>query len=617
MGTAAVQVARMTGAEVSFHDADQLCFGIITGKANRHVKRQVFCTVGGEEQVDYVTTRLGVPRDHVFTPDEFSAPDIVARTNGRGVDVVFNSSSDGLAILFSKCLAEFGTFIDTSDRESRGQDRPAVQSRSNQTYIGVDLAQLTIHRPHMVGDVLQRVIALWKEGRIGPTAPAQEYSALHISEAFRDAQLSEHTGRLVLSMPAADEFPAEAVDDPLQFSGDRSYLFVGGLGGLGRVLSTWLAERGAGEVVFLSRSAGSSPEHVQFAQELATLGCEAKLVAGDVAKYEDVVKAVMAATRPLGGVLQASLVLRDASFSNMGYEDWVAASEPKVQGTWNLHNAILEKQPDTPLDFFLLFSSTAATGGWYGQANYHAGNTFVEAFANYRQQRGLAASVLNVGFIRDAGFVAENAAAAEAARSMGQWFNTETELLECIELLLKRPRGGQPEPEDRTANGLGPVQRHVQPSLLAMGMRSTTPVASSRMPWRKDRRMLAYRNFEAHQLKSSAAGGSGSSSNDKLTQFIRDSRSNISVLQSPETPVYLGTEMGKALFDLIMRGDEQVNVEAPLASIGLDSLVSLELKSWIRRWMGVEVATLEILNCATLHVLGAVVQGKLLEKHQS
>lgn len=563
-----------------------------------------------------MTTNFDVPRSHVFQSNEFCILDIMALTNGRGVDVAFSSSSGELATLYWRCLADFGTFIDISDRESAGQDRLAVRNKSNQTYIGIDLARLSVCRPQMVGNVLQRVLGLWKDGHIEPAATSKEYSALQVSEAFREVQLDQHMGKLVLSMPAADEFPAEPINDPLQLGGDKSFLFVGGLGGLGRVISTWLAERGAAEVVFLSRSAGSSPEHTRFAQELATLGCEAKLVVGDVARYEDVVRAVRTGKRPFGGVLQAALVLRDASFSKTEYKDWVAASEPKVQGTWNLHNAILEEQPDTPLDFFLLFSSTAATGGWYGQANYHAGNTFVEAFASYRQQMGLAASVLNVGFIRDAGFVSENAAAAEAARSMGQWFNSETELLDCIELLLGRPRGG-PALEDGATNGLGPVQRHVQPSLLAMGMRSTVPIASSRMPWRKDRRMLAYRNFEAHQLKSSAGGGSDSSSNDELAQFIRDSRSNISVLRSPETPIYLGTEMGKALLGLIMKGDEQVNVEAPLASIGLDSLVGLELKSWIRRWMGVEVATLEVLNCATLHGLGVVVQGKLLEKHQS
>jgi len=122
---------------------------------------------------------------------------------------------------------------------------------------------------------------------------------------------------------------------------DRAYLFVGGLGGLGRVVATWLAERGATEIVFLFRSTGSSPGHHRFVEELATVGCTTKLVRGDASKYDDVVRAIQAAVRPVGGVLHASLVLRDSNFLNMNWEDWLAASQPKIQGTWNLHNGKL------------------------------------------------------------------------------------------------------------------------------------------------------------------------------------------------------------------------------------------------------------------------------------
>ncbi|TEA21653.1 Highly reducing polyketide synthase gloL [Colletotrichum sidae] len=84
--------------------------------------------------------------------------------------------------------------------------------------------------------------------------------------------------------------------------------------------------------------------------------------------------------------------------------------------------------PTIPSTFFFPFSSIAATGGWWGQANYHAGNAFVESFAAYGRQLGLAASVLNVGFIGDAGYVADRPEPSESARATGQWFNTEVEL---------------------------------------------------------------------------------------------------------------------------------------------------------------------------------------------
>jgi len=66
-----------------------------------------------------------------------------------------------------------------------------------------------------------------------------------------------------------------------------------------------------------------------------------------------------------------------------------------------------------------------------------------------------------------------------------------------------------------------------------------------------------------------------------------------------------------------MRPDSEVNLEALLASTGLDSLVGLELKNWIRRWIGVELTSLEILNCANLQALGSVVRDKLVGKYQA
>ena len=591
---------------------------VITAKTNKY--NQIFCTVDSESKSHYLTSKFNIPTDHIFNyKDAGFLLGIMAGTQSRGVDVVLNSLSDEFLSSSWKCVAEFGTFIELGIRKSIGKGALAVEEvNSNRTYVAVDLLHLSLRRPKVAAAILQRAINFWREGNIQPIFAPTKHSATQIAELFREMQLGQPIGKVVVSIPDSNTFSPEPTYASLQLRADRSYLFVGGLGGLGRAIATWLAEKGATEIVFLSRSAGRSLEHNQFVKELATLGCTARLVAGNVASYPDVIQAIKASAKPVGGILQASLILRDSSFLNMKWEDWLAASQPKIQGTWNLHSALLEEQSDIPLDFFFLFSSTAATGGWYGQANYHAGNTFVESFAAYRHKLGLTASVLNVGFIKDAGFVAENTAAAEAARSMGQWFNSEAELLECIELMLMKSRS-EPTLQLHESNDHGRAQGLVQKSLLAMGMRATVPVTASscRIPWRKDRRMLAYRNFEAHELKASPVASSGSSSHDDLSRFIRESGSNLARLQATETAAYLGTEMGKALFEFIMRPDTEVNVEAPLASIGLDSLVGLELKSWIRRWMGVELSTLEILNCATLQVLGGLVQGKLVEKYQA
>lgn len=156
-----------------------------------------------------------------------------------------------------------------------------------------------------------RAMDFYEQGLITPVTPTTTFSALQISEPFRYMQKAQHIGKIVVSMPdKVEDLPQETVREELALNPDRAYLFVGGLGGLGRSIATWLTEKGARHIVFLSRSAGSIPQDDPFVMELSTLGCMATMVSGDVCNYDDVVRAIKAAGKPVAGVLQASMVLK-------------------------------------------------------------------------------------------------------------------------------------------------------------------------------------------------------------------------------------------------------------------------------------------------------------------
>lgn len=273
----------------------------------------------------------------------------------------------------------------------------------------------------------------------------------------------------------------------------------------------------------------------------------------------------------------------------------------------------MKNQSSKPLDFFFLFSSTAATGGWWGQANYHAGNTFLESFVSYRHRLGLAASALNIGFIGETGYVADRPEAADSARATGQWFNSESELLDCIELMLLRSTSASKSPEQGERSDV-----LVQKSVLAMGLRSTIPTTATtcRLPWRKDRRMLAHRNLETQAETASSDAGT-SSADSEVARFIREVSSNIVLLQSGETATFLATAIGKTLLKFVLRPESDLSLDKSLSALGIDSLVSLEVRAWVRRWMGVDLVTLEIMNCANLQALGVAVQKKMMEKYKA
>lgn len=95
------------------------------------------------------------------------------------------------------------------------------------------------------------------------------------------------------------------------FRSDATYLLVGGTGGIGRSVATWMAENGAESFVFLSRSA-ASPEHEPFLSELESYPqCRVQAMSGDVSILGDVERALALALekKPVAGVIQLSLVL--------------------------------------------------------------------------------------------------------------------------------------------------------------------------------------------------------------------------------------------------------------------------------------------------------------------
>lgn len=150
-----------------------------------------------------------------------------------------------------------------------------------------------------------------------------------------------------------------------KFHPDASYLLAGGLGGIGRSVSTWMVANGARHLIFLSRSGVSSDAARELVASLTAAGVRVEVLQCDIADEARLFSSLQdALTRmpPIRGVLQGAMVLRDQIFANMTYETFMSSLRPKVQGSWALHQATL----DQPLDFFVLLSSASAT--WYVQA---------------------------------------------------------------------------------------------------------------------------------------------------------------------------------------------------------------------------------------------------------
>lgn len=296
----------------------------------------------------------------------------------------------------------------------------------------------------------------------------------------------------------------------------------------------------------------------------------------------------------------------------MTFEQWQNATLPKVQGTWNLHNTLLEQEQ--PLDFFFLFSSISGLGGHWGQANYAAANTFLDAFVQYRHSLGLPASVLDIGVMEDVGYVSQNSKLLESLKGISQHTLHEQDLLDSVQLMIARssPQGERTASTTMTSSPL--TRAYVNKSQVSIGIRSTLPLSApnNRTVWKKDPRMAVYRNLES---ASSAAGGASSS--EGLRDYLRDCQKNPALLDLPDSTAFLAKETGTVLFGFMMRSEEDLDLSMPMSSLGVDSLVSIELRNWFRQKVGVEFTVLEIVNSASLNALGEQAAARLKEKFQA
>jgi NADPH:quinone reductase-like Zn-dependent oxidoreductase len=92
---------------------------------------------------------FGLAADHIFNSrDESFLDDVLAATNGRGVDLVLNSLSGELLHASWRCVAEFGIMVEIGKRDLIGHGKLALDTfEANRGYFGVDVAQLCADRP--------------------------------------------------------------------------------------------------------------------------------------------------------------------------------------------------------------------------------------------------------------------------------------------------------------------------------------------------------------------------------------------------------------------------------------------------------------------------------------
>lgn len=168
-----------------------------------------------------------------------------------------------------------------------------------------------------------------------------------------------------------------------------------------------MLSQGAKHLILASRSA-PKPEIAKQIETWNKEGHHIKAWSVDIGNFEQCREMVEKLNKnpefpPLRGIMHAAGVLSDAVIQNQSWEKFGLTYNAKVKGTWNLHD--LTK--DLLLEHFVLFSSIAALFGSPGQANHSASNCFEDSFGHFRYSLGLPATVVNWGNWGEVGVATE------------------------------------------------------------------------------------------------------------------------------------------------------------------------------------------------------------------
>jgi acyl transferase domain-containing protein/NADPH:quinone reductase-like Zn-dependent oxidoreductase/acyl carrier protein len=495
---------------------------------------------------------LGV--EHVFDCASLEFVDrIVEHSEGRRIDVVFNMLPGEVAAKTFALLAPFGRFVNML----RGRQPVAtVPLQPNQCVTDVDVHHVMRDRPEVFGQLLAEVLAGFDAEDLSPL-PRQVFGAAEsVNTAGAPAYSSQPFTAVVRSFDGVQPGASSSELMPKgQVRVDGTYLITGGFGGFGLELAKWLTSQGARHLALVGRRGAGRAQAQQTIEKLRRGGVRVLTIAADIAE-ESGVQRVMAeitsAGPPLRGVFHTAAVLDDALIQHLAPRQVENVMRPKALGAWHLHRHTL----DAPLDHFVLFSSIGSLLGNPGQATYVAANAFLDALAHFRRSRDLPALSINWGALAQVGMAADHPEAEQYLGSVGVGFFTPRQAMKIFRRVLE----------------WNPVE-------LCTAIMDWNVWGATYPAW------IASPRFR-HLLTAedrAAAGEHGTSAGAQ--EFNPEERKTM-----------VAAILVESVAAVLRMAPEKLDHTLSLFSMGVDSMMAMELQGAIEKKIGVKLSALELMN---------------------
>ena len=523
----------------------------------KHVGAEIYATAGSENKREQLLS-LGVRA--AFDSHSLAwHDDLMAATGGEGVDVVLNSLAGRHVELCLQALRPGGWHCEIGKVDIYADNALGLRIfRKNLRFAAIDVDRLMIDDPYLSRELSQACLDLLDQGALTPL-PVTVFPFKDYAKALRLMTSGRHQGKLVLKAPEAAGDAGFTLSDVRPFfDPEATYLVTGGLGGFGLRLLPYLVAAGARHVTLMDRDPERrrDNEWVRHSSALVYMDEDAEfdILSGDAAVEEDVRRCLSQLKRPLKGVFHLAGALDDRLLDDLSAESMATVFAPKAHGALHLHRAT----EGCPLDYFVLFSSTASVLGNPGQINYSAANAFLDGFAAYRRRQGLPCLSYNMAAVADAGM---------AARSLPV-------------LRMMRAAGLPPVSSDFAIANL-------DYALRAMPDRDHLITAVFKHPaWTTD-----YPDYM------------------RVGRLMNNQDAFKAGVEGELTLESVAVQIAAKVAELC--GHEEGDVEEPLASFGLTSISVAELGTFIQTQFNYRVSALELMTTATcLSLARGIIHGK-------
>jgi NADPH:quinone reductase-like Zn-dependent oxidoreductase/malonyl CoA-acyl carrier protein transacylase/NAD(P)-dependent dehydrogenase (short-subunit alcohol dehydrogenase family)/SAM-dependent methyltransferase len=555
----------------------------------QHIGAEVFVTCSTETKRDMLIEQYNLDSDHILSSRDTSfAAAIMARTRGAGVDVVINSLSGPLLKATWECMARFGRFVEIGKMDLEAARRLDLTPFSRSALMaGFDLLQYSEYNGRFVQKGLQELMRLWHEKAIRPVYPLTTYPISDMETALRRMQRGTHVGKQVLVPGKEDQVKVVSrsvrklsLDDP-----NGTYMIAGGVGGIGKVIAEWMIEKGAKNILIVSRSAESHPNSAPLVEKAQKDGCKVYIRNCDISDEQSLVKLLQecpTAMPPIRGVIQAAMALNDTILDLLTFDQWERSIMPKVAGSINLHKHL------EGLQFFVMLSSVAGVVGHSSQANYAAGNTFQDALARHRTAHGLPAVAIDLGAVGSVGAVAEagDAMRDRIEKNLGSSVIPIARVIRLIESAV-----------------IDPLRKSLDHSQIITGIVDYGSISNDAAV-KKDKRFSTLR-----------LGSSGNANSSKATTARspdEEFKQAVAVTQrgSSESVELVTGALTNKLASLFNVAAAEIDINLGLSHLGVDSLVAVELRNWLSGVVQAKVTIFEILQSATVKEFSRLVAGR-------